>query len=173
MEPHADSGAELVIQAQLHRGASAIYHAISEDDVKRIMAHPQTMIASDGRITAFEKGFPHPRVHGTFPRVIGHFARDKKVITISEAIRKMTSLPAYRMGLTDRGLIKQGYKADLVLFNEKTIVDKATFEKPHQYPEGIELVMLNGKIALKDGALSDDRYGVILRGPAYSGERSR
>ena len=168
MQPTGESGAELVIQAQLHRGASAIYHAMSEEDVKRIMAHPQTIIASDGRITAFEKGFPHPRVHGTFPRVIGHFARDEKVITIAEAIRKMTSLPAARMGLDDRGLIKEGYKADLVLFDEERIIDKATFEKPHQYPEGIELVMLNGKIALRDDALSNERHGVILRGPAYT-----
>jgi len=157
----------IVIQAQLHRGASAIYHAIAEDDVKRIMAHPQTMIASDGRITAWEKGFPHPRVHGTFPRVIGHFARDQKVISISEAIRKMTSLPAYRLGLTDRGMIKEGYKADLVLFDESTIIDKATFEKPHQYPEGIDLVMVNGKIALQEGVLIEKRSGQILRGPSY------
>ncbi len=167
METTAESGAELVIQAQLHRGASAIYHAISEEDVKRIMAHPYAMIASDGRITAFEKGFPHPRVHGTFPRVIGHFARDEKVITITEAIRKMTSLPAARMGLDDRGLIKEGYKADIVIFDEERIIDKATFEKPHQYPEGIGMVMLNGQIALRDGNLSKERHGVILRGPAY------
>lgn len=167
IEPNAESGAELVIQAQLHRGASAIYHAMSEEDVKRIMAHPQTMIASDGRITAFEKGFPHPRVHGTFPRVIGHFARDEKIISITEAIRKMTSLPAARMGLDDRGLIKEGYKADIVLFDEERIIDKATFEKPHQYPEGIDMVMLNGQVALRDGKLSKERYGVILRGPAY------
>jgi len=167
LAPTAENGAELVIQAQLHRGASAIYHAIAEDDVKRIMAHPQTMIASDGRITAWEKGFPHPRVHGTFPRVIGHFARDQKVISISEAIRKMTSLPAYRLGLTDRGMIKEGYKADLVLFDESTIIDKATFEKPHQYPEGIDLVMVNGKIALQEGVLIEKRSGQILRGPSY------
>lgn len=167
MEPTPENGAELVIAAQQHRGANAIYHAISEEDVIRIMQHPMTMIASDGRITEFEKGFPHPRVHGTFPRVIGHFARDMKVISISEAIRKMTSLPADRLGLTDRGLIKEGYKADLVLFNEDTIIDKATFEAPHQYPEGIFMVFINGNIALKDGKLSEKRYGEILRGPSY------
>jgi dihydroorotase/N-acyl-D-amino-acid deacylase len=167
MEPTPENGAELVIAAQQHRGASAIYHAISEEDVIRIMQHPMTMIASDGRITEFEKGFPHPRVHGTFPRVIGHYARDKKVISVSEAIRKMTSLPAMRLGLRDRGLIKEGYKADLVLFNENTIIDKATFEAPHQYPEGISMVFINGNIALKGGKLSEKRYGKILRGPRY------
>ncbi len=167
MEPTAENGAELVIQAQLHRGASAIYHAISEEDVMRIMAHPFAMVASDGRITAFEKGFPHPRVHGTFPRVIGHYARDKGVISIAEAIRKMTSLPASRLGLRDRGVIKVGQKADLVLFSEDKIIDKATFEQPHQYPEGIEVVMVNGQIALQNGQLSAERYGIILRGPAF------
>lgn len=170
MEPTAENGAELVIQAQLNRGASAIYHAISEEDVTRIMAHPYTMIASDGRITAFEKGFPHPRVHGTFPRVIGHYARDKGVISIEEAIRKMTSLPAQRLGLNDRGWIKKGYKADLVLFDVNTVIDKATFEAPHQYPEGINMVMVNGKMALRNGILNQDRYGQILRGPAYRKE---
>lgn len=167
MDPTPENGAELVIQAQLHRGASAIYHAISEEDVIRIMQHPYTMIASDGRITQFEKGFPHPRVHGTFPRVIGHYARDRKIISIADAIRKMTSLPAARLGLKDRGLVKEGFKADLVLFDENKIIDKATFEEPHQYPEGIIMVCINGHIALRDGKLSEERYGRVLRGPAY------
>lgn len=168
LEPNAANGAELIIQAQLHRGGSAIYHAISPEDVERIMKHPYTIVASDGRITEFEKGFPHPRVHGTFPRVIGHYARDKGVISISEAIRKMTWLPAKRMGLEDRGLIKEGYKADMVIFDENEIIDQATFEAPHQYPKGIYMVLINGKMALSEGKLSDERYGEILRGPAYT-----
>lgn len=167
LEPTAAHGAELVIQAQLQGGANAIYHAISEEDVIRIMQHPQTMIASDGRITAFGKGFPHPRVHGTFPRVIGHYARDKKLLSISEAIRKMTSLPAARLGLSDRGLIKENYIADLVLFDEHTIIDKATFKDPHQYPEGIVTVFVNGRIALHKNNISRERSGKILRGPSF------
>ena len=167
MEPTPENGAELVIQAQLHRGAKAIYHAMSDEDVVRIMQHPQTMIASDGRITKFKSGFPHPRVYGTFPRVIGHYARDRKILPITEAIRKMTSLPAYRMGLTDRGTIKEGYYADLVLFDEDEILDKATFEEPHQYPTGIDMVMINGQIALRDGHLSDQKHGKILKSPSF------
>ena len=163
MEPTAENGAELVIQAQLHRGASAIYHAMSEEDVERIMSHPMTMIASDGRITAFEKGFPHPRVYGTFPRVLGHYARDKSLFSMEEAIRKMTYLPAQRMGLKDRGILKVGAKADLVIFDKKTIIDKATFEKPHQYPEGIHYVIINGKTVLENGTFYDSRQGTILR----------
>jgi len=167
MEPDAESGAELVIRAQLNRGASAIYHAISPDDVENIMKGPNTIIASDGRITEFEKGFPHPRVYGTFPRVIGHYARDKGVLSMEEAIKKMTSMPAQRMGLADRGSIDEGKKADLVIFDPKTIIDKATFEKPHQYPEGIEYVIINGKIVLEKGKFNDIKSGEILRGPGY------
>ncbi len=168
LEPTPENGAELVIQAQLHRGANAIYHAIDEGDVKRILAHPRTMIASDGRITAFEEGFPHPRVHGTFPRVLGHYARDLKVVSIETAIYKMTGLPAKVMGLSDRGTITTGHYADLVIFDQNKILDKATFERPHQYPEGIHYVFVNGKMAINNGVLSKERFGKILRGPAYA-----
>lgn len=163
MEPTPGNGAELVIQAQLHRGASAIYHAMADEDVERIMAHPMAMIASDGRITEFEKGFPHPRVHGTFPRVLGHFSRDKGIIPLEEAIRKMTSLPAQRIGLSDRGILKVGAYADLVIFDPNTIIDKATFTEPHQYPEGIHYVLINGKMAIKNGEFHDVRNGKVLR----------
>ena len=167
LEPNADNGADLIIEAQLNGGGSAIYHAMSEEDVERIMKHPNTIIASDGRITDFEKGFPHPRVHGTFPRVLGHYSRDLGFFPLQEAIKKMTSMPAKRMGLEDRGIIKKGNKADLVVFDKNTIIDKATFEEPHQYPEGIYHVIINGKFAIKNGVLAKDRYGIILRGPAY------
>jgi len=163
LEPTAENGADLVIEAQLHRGASAIYHAMSDEDVERIMVHPMTMIASDGRITEFKKGFPHPRVHGTFPRVLGHFSRDKAIMPLEEAIRKMTSMPAQRMGLSDRGILKEGAFADIVIFDPETIIDKATFTKPHQYPEGIYYVLINGKMAIKDGEFHDVRNGKVLR----------
>ena len=101
---------------------------MAEEDVARIMKHPFTMIASDGRVTEFEKGFPHPRVYGTFPRVLGHYSRDSGYFPLEEAIRKMTSLPAKRLGLTDRGILKKDAYADIVVFNKNTIIDKATFE---------------------------------------------
>jgi len=162
LEPSPENGAELIIEAQIHRGASAIFHAMDEEDVKNIMQHPMTAIASDGRLTLFEKGFPHPRVHGTFPRVLGRFAREKNYISMSEAIRKMTSLPAQTMGLEDRGLIKSGFMADLVLFDEENIIDKADFTNPHQYPEGIVKVIVNGQLALEEGTLNEGRHGMIL-----------
>ena len=108
LEPTPENGAELIIQAQLHRGASCIFHAMNEIDVKKIMQHPQTMIASDGRLTPFGQGHPHPRAFGTFPRVLGKFVREEKVLDLKTAIYKMTCLPAKRMGLTDRGTLIAG-----------------------------------------------------------------
>lgn len=168
MEPTAENGAELIIEAQLNRGGSAIYHAMSEEDVERIMKHPYTMIASDGRITKYEEGFPHPRVYGTFPRVLGFYAREKALFPLEEAIRKMTALPASRMGLKDRGIINEGMKADLVIFDPESVIDNATFEKPHQFPSGIPHVLINGKFALRDSILSTERFGEVLRGPAFN-----
>ncbi len=163
LSPTPENGAELVIEAQLNGGGSAIYHAMSEEDVERIMKYPFTMIASDGRITEFGKGFPHPRAFGTFPRVLGHYSRDEGFFPLEEAIRKMTSLPAERLGLHNRGIIKKGATADLVVFNKKTINDMATFENPHQFPVGISDVMVNGKFAIKNGVLSEKRFGKILK----------
>ncbi len=166
LESNADNGADLIIEAQLNGGGSAIYHAMSEEDVARIMKHPYTMIASDGRITEYEKGFPHPRVYGTFPRVLGTYSRDSAYFPLEEAIRKMTSLPAERLNLMDRGSIKVGAKADLVIFSKNEIKDMATFEKPHQFPKGIQYVLVNGKFAIKNGTLSANRFGKILKRPA-------
>ena len=163
MEPTIENGAEMVIQIQLHQGANCIYHVMAEEDVDRIMQHPQTMIASDGRTTVFGQGHPHPRAYGTFPRVLGRYVREKEILTLPEAIHKMTGLPAARLGLTDRGLIRKGFWADLVVFDPKTIIDKATFQKPHAYPEGIIHVLVNGNFAVKLGHFDDVRAGQILR----------
>ncbi|MBX2875248.1 MAG: D-aminoacylase [Saprospiraceae bacterium] len=163
LEPNLEVGAELVIQAQLHRGAKCIFHAMNEDDVRRIMQHPFSMVASDGRLSTPGKGHPHPRGYGTFPRVLGHYARDEGVIPLEEAIRKMTSLPAQRLGLEDRGLIKVGNVADITIFNPATVIDKATFQDPHQYPIGIEYVIVNGKFAVDVGAFQGALHGKVLK----------
>lgn len=163
LEPTPENGAELVIQAQLHRGANCIYHAMSEDDVVRIMQHPVTMVASDGRITEFGKGHPHPRVYGTFPRVLGRYVREMKVLDLPTAVYKMTGLPAQVFGIRERGRLKEGYFADVVIFDPATIADKATFEKPHQYPVGIDFVIVNGKMVLDKGIFKDLRAGKVLR----------
>jgi dihydroorotase/N-acyl-D-amino-acid deacylase len=163
MEPSMENGADLVIQAQLHQGAGCIFHVIAEEDVRRIMQHPMTMIASDGRLSEPGKGHPHPRAYGTFPRVLGHYVREEKVITLSQALYKMTNLPAQRMGLKDRGLLKIGYYADITIFNPKTIKDKSTFENPHQYPVGIPFVLINGKVMVDNGVYKDLRAGLVLK----------
>jgi len=106
---------------------------------------------------------PHPRAYGTFARVLGVYVREKGVLTLEDAVRKMTSFPARRMGLADRGVLRPGMKADVAVFNPATVIDRATFEKPHQYAGGISAVIVNGKIALLNAKTTDDRGGVALR----------
>ncbi|HUQ79716.1 MAG TPA: D-aminoacylase [Gemmatimonadaceae bacterium] len=161
--PTPENGADLVIEVMLNGGASAIYHVMDEGDVERIMRHPQTMIASDGRLTFPGDGHPHPRWYGTFPRVLGHYVREKHVLTLEEGVHKMTGMPAARLGLADRGLVKERTHADLVVFDAATIADQATYEKPHQYPVGIDYVLVNGKPVVDGGKFTDTRAGVVLK----------
>ena len=165
LEPTVENGADLVIEAQLRGGASCIFHAMDERDVENIMQHPQTMIASDGRLVRPGMGHPHPRWYGTFPRVFALYVRERGILSVEEAIYKMTGLPAASLGLTDRGLIREGMKADIVVFDPETIADQATFTDPHQYPVGIFYVVVNGKLALEEGRFVDARAGEILRKP--------
>ena len=134
------------IEAELNGGAGCIFHAMDESDVKNIMKYPHTMIASDGRLSEPGVGHPHPRAYGTFPRVLGKYVREDKVLELSEAIYKMTHLPAIAFGINDRGLIKKGMKADITIFDKNTVKDNATFTSPHQYPDGIKYVIVNGKL---------------------------
>lgn len=158
-----ENGADLVIEAMLNGGASAIYHVMDEADVERIMRHPQTMVASDGRLTFPGDGHPHPRWYGTFPRVLGHYVRERKVLRLEEGVHKMTGMPAARLGLRDRGLVKEGLVADLVVFDPATVADRATFERPHQYPVGIDFVFVNGTPVVDAGKYTNARAGLVLR----------
>ncbi len=160
-----DLAAALVVEIVERGSCVGIYHAMSEDDLVRIMKHPATMIASDASpgMPTFGKDAPHPRAYGTFARVLGVYVREKRVLTLEEAIRKMTSFPAQRMGLADRGVLRPGLKADVVVFNPATIIDKATFEKPHQYAEGVVAVVVNGRLTLNDGRMTGERAGRALR----------
>jgi N-acyl-D-amino-acid deacylase len=144
----------------------AVYFSLSEDDLNAIMSSDIISVGSDGRglDPEGEAGRPtHPRSYGTFPRVLGLFARDKKILPLPTAVYKMTGLPASRVGFTDRGTIKPGLAADLVLFNPETINDKADFHQPHQYPEGIKGVWVAGQSADIDGRLTGQRLGRVLR----------
>ena len=163
MEPNLANGAQLVIEAQSNGGAGCIFHAMDERDVERIMQHPLTMIASDGRLSEPGVGHPHPRAYGTFPRVLGRYVREKKLLSWEEAIYKMTGFPAKTMGLTDRGLLKEGMKADITIFDPNTVIDKATFTEPHQYPNGIDHVIVNGQLVVTQGSFKAVKAGSVLR----------
>lgn len=142
--------------------AGAVYHNMSEDDVRRILSHPATMIGSDGLPN---DPLPHPRLWGAFPRVLGHYARDQQLLPLAEAVRKMSSLTARRFGLGQRGEVHVGYHADLVLFDPDTVIDAASFERPQQPARGIEAVWVNGVLSYRDGAPTGARAGrVVPRG---------
>jgi dihydroorotase/N-acyl-D-amino-acid deacylase len=147
-------------------GAQAIFHAIGEDDLQRILVHPATMIGSDGEIPTFGRSHPHPRSYGTFVRVLGMYAREKKLLTLESAVQKMSAFPAQRLGLTDRGVLRQGLRADIAVFDPATVRDTATFEKPHSYAEGVHLVLVNGQVVFEAGKMTDARPGRVLYGPA-------
>jgi N-acyl-D-amino-acid deacylase len=149
-------------------GAGMVYHGMSEDDVKRIMQEPFTMIASDSGVRQADESVPHPRGYGNNARVLGHYVRELKLISLEDAVRKMTSLPAQTFGFRDRGLIREGFAADMVIFDENTIIDRATFDNPHQFPTGIGHVIVNGELVLADSMMTGARPGVALRGPGYS-----
>jgi len=141
--------------------------AMSEDNLDRILAHPLGMVCSDGGAFAVDgpsrRGSPHPRGLGTFPRVLGRYVRERKALTLEQAVRKMTAMPAARLKLADRGRIAPKLAADLVVFDPATVIDKATYEDPFQYPEGIRAVVVNGQIALRDGERTKAAVGKTLR----------
>jgi N-acyl-D-amino-acid deacylase len=151
--------------------AGAIYHSISEDDMRTILRHPGTMIGSDGLPNDPR---PHPRLWGTFPRVLGYYSREQKLFSLSEAVRKMSGLPAQRFGLTGRGLVRDGYSADLVLLDPETVRDVATFTDPIRVAEGIEAVWVNGVLSYQNQAGTGRRAGRFLpRGTNANKEESR
>ena len=161
-----ENAAETAIWIVEQGGCGGIFHAIGEDDLQRILAHPATMIASDGEVAVFGRNVPHPRSYGTFARVLGLYTRDKKVLRLETAVQKMSALPAQRLGLSDRGVLRQGLKADIAVFDAATVRDTATFEKPHSYAEGVSLVIVNGEVAFEDGKMTAARPGRVLYGPA-------
>ncbi|MFX1539042.1 MAG: amidohydrolase family protein [Promethearchaeota archaeon] len=156
---------EILIDEEAKGGMTI--ESMGEEDIQRIMKGRYTMIGSDGTSIPLtgplSYGKPHPRFFGTFPRILGHFVREKKLMLLETAIRKMTSFPAQRLGLTDRGILKENMWADIVVFNQKSVIDKATFTDPHQLPEGIEYVLVNGEIVIDKGRHQGILPGKILR----------
>ncbi|MFW6131195.1 MAG: N-acyl-D-amino-acid deacylase family protein [Candidatus Aminicenantaceae bacterium] len=163
-KPSVANALNLIIEIEKNGGASGVFFQMDEKDVEDFMKLPYVMHASDGGIRVLGSGVPHPRNYGTFPRIIGYYVREKKVISLEEAVRKMTSLPASVLGLKKRGLIHEGMYADITIFDKDKFKDKATYSKPHQYSTGLHYVIVNGKIVLYQGQLTGAFPGVILYG---------
>lgn len=161
----AKEEAATVIEMMLNGGASMVFHGMSEEDIRYIMKYPYNMFASDASIRVFGQGAPHPRGYGTNARVLSRYVREQKVISLEEAIRRMTSLPAQKFQLYDRGLLRKGMAADIVVFDEKAVHDASTFDKPHQYAEGFRYVIVNGKVTVDNGKHTGTRAGKALTGP--------
>jgi N-acyl-D-amino-acid deacylase len=158
--------AETIMDMVEKGGAQMVYHSMHEDDVKYIMKYPFCMAGADAGIPVPGRGMPHPRGYGTNARILGRYVREAKVMSLEEAVRRMTSLAAQKFQLKDRGLLKEGMAADIVIFDEGTVSDKATFEQPHQYSVGFHYILVNGKLVVEDGKHNKTRSGVALYGPA-------
>lgn len=159
-----DNQIEQIFEMYDKGGAQMVYQVMSEDDVRTFIREPFTMVASDSGVRVFDSGVPHPRGYGNNARVLGKYVRELKIITLEDAIRKMTSLPAQTFGLRDRGLIREGFAADLVIFDENTVADKATFDQPHQYAVGFSKVIVNGEVVFDGYVMTASMPGQALYG---------
>lgn len=157
-------GLPLMDTASMLQPAGAVYHCMEEKDVDNVLQYKRTMIGSDGLPN---DPHPHPRLWGTFPRVLGHYCRGKQLFSLPEAIHKMTGLSAHRFNLKDRGVIQSGAFADLVLFNKETIIDTATFETPISYADGIEMVYVNGVLTYQKNKPINQRAGIFIYRDKY------
>ena len=160
----AKEEAETILDMMLAGGAQMIYHGMDEGDVKYIMKYPFNMVGADAGV-ATGKGMPHPRGYGSNARILGRYVREEKIITLEEAIRRMTSLPAQKFQFKDRGIIREGMAADIVIFNEQEVIDLSTYEKPHQFSKGFACVIVNGKLAIDDAHHTGVKSGIVLYGP--------
>ena len=159
---------ETILNLTMNGGASMVFHSMDEADVVTIMKYPYTMIASDSGIRLYGSGVPHPRGYGSNARVLARYVREQKVIGLEDAIRRMTSLPAQKFGFKNRGLLREGMAADIIIFDPETVTDHSTYEKPHAYTSGIDYVFVNGKITLNQGRHTGIRNGKVLYGPAFT-----
>jgi N-acyl-D-amino-acid deacylase len=163
-----DDQIELILALEINGSASGVFHGMSEADLQKFMQHPHTMIACDSGLREFGRGVPHPRGYGNNARVLGRYVRELKVLRLEDAIRKMTSLPANTFRLRERGLVKEGFWADLVLFDPETVTDPAAFNDPHHYATGIPHVFVNGIAVITDSEHTGARPGVGLKNnPAH------
>lgn len=163
----AKEEAETILDMMGKGGAQMVYHSMNEEDVKYFMRYPFNMAGADAGVPVPGRGMPHPRAYGTNSRILGKYVREEKVISLEEAIRRMTSLAAQKFQLKDRGLLKEGMAADIVIFDESEVNDKATFENPHQYSVGFKFIIVNGQLVLENSQTTGIRSGKSLYGPGY------
>jgi N-acyl-D-amino-acid deacylase len=160
---------EVLLEEEGSAGMIIFYGA--EEDVKRIMRHPLHMVGTDASCCTVEgpfcRGKPHPRHYGTYPKILGKYVREEKVLTWEEAVRKMTSFPAQRFGILDRGLLRPGMWADIVVFDPETVIDRATYEDPHNFPVGIPYIIVNGEVTVDGGRYTGALGGRTLRKAIY------
>lgn len=162
-EPTLVNQIDTIFEILLAGGAQMIYHSMGDVDVERIMRYPNTAVASDGGVRVPGEGMPHPRSYGTNARVLAEYVRKRGVLTLEDAVRRMTSLPARTFGFKDRGTLREGAAADILLFDPARVEDRATYTRPHQYSQGFDYVIVNGAVVVDDGQIQDLRPGRILR----------
>ncbi|MBI2689287.1 MAG: D-aminoacylase [Acidobacteria bacterium] len=158
-----DNEIETILGMIVKGGAQMVYHSMGMEDVERILRYPNTAIASDGGIREFGSGMPHPRSYGTNARVLAEFVRNRGTLTLEDAVRRMTSLPARTFRFMDRGLLREGYAADVLVFDPARVKDVSTYQDPHHYTEGFDYVLVNGQAVVSEGKLNEVRPGRILR----------
>jgi N-acyl-D-amino-acid deacylase len=158
---------QAIIDIILDGGASCVFHSMDEREVEDILRWPLTSICSDSGVRAFGVGMPHPRGYGSNARVLGRYVRERHIIPLEDAVRKMTSLPATAFRLQDRGLLRPGYFADINIFDPEKVTDRATFDKPHQYSEGFRAVIVNGKVEAENDQITGALGGMPLYGPGH------
>lgn len=165
-----ESEIETILDLLMVGGAQMVFHGMNEDDVRVILRYPHNMVGADGGVQDGQ-GLPHPRSYGTNARILGKYVREEQVIPLEEAVRRMTSLAAQRFQLNDRGLLREGYAADIVIFDPQQVIDRATYDNPHQFPAGISDVLVNGQLVVDAGQHTGVRSGVALKGPGAAATR--
>lgn len=166
-QSNLDDQIEIILDIEKNGGASGVFHGMSEDDVRAFIRSPFTMFASDSSVRVYRSGVPHPRGYGNAARFLSRYVREQRVIALEEAVRRLTALPARTFKIKDRGELKPGYWADVVVFDPEKIKDQATFKDPHQYSSGFRLVMVNGTIVVEKDKHNGAGPGQIIRGPGF------
>jgi N-acyl-D-amino-acid deacylase len=159
--------AETILDLMMAGGAQMVYHSMNEDDVRYFIKYPFNMVGADAGVIVFGRGMPHPRGYGSNARILAKYVREEKLVSLEEMIRRMTSLAAQKFQLKERGLLKEGMAADLVIFDAATVTDKATFERPHQFSAGFHFVLVNGQVVIDYGKHTGIKSGTTLKGPGY------